>query len=408
MALDAQQKSHGGWGYASLKTGDTSQTQYAILSYWELIRAGITPEVGRVDKVANWLLRTQDPSGAWGYQGKDPGSFDLVEQEEVTSSMLSAGLGSVMMCGNILGLINSTQQEIEEQQDLPTALRKKRDPKEKRMKSLTGSQVDRARFMRAVESGQAWYRKNFRQAAGHYPCYELYSLERFKSFEEVITGDAPEEPEWYQKGYEYLKQNLHADGYWAGTGGRPSATGFAILFLLRSTQKSIKASMGEGTLVGGRGLSADLSQMRMRNGRLVAEAKPTEVDKLLEMLEGEGSADLDALLNSPAALNMDNVGPKDAQRLKLLVKTGTPESRILAVRALGRMRELDYVPILLFAMTDPDNRVVREARDGLRLVSRRFQGFGLKDSFSDAERYEVLDRWKRWYRQVRPNASVLP
>ena len=306
--------------------------------------------------------------------------------------MLSAGLGSVMMCGNILGLITSTQQEIEEQQDLPPALREKRDPKEKRMQSLTGSQVDRARFMAAVEKGQAWYRKNFRQAVGHYPCYELYSLERFKSFEEVITGDAPEEPDWYQRGYEYLKQSLHEDGYWAGNGGRPSATGFAILFLLRSTQKSIKASMGEGTLVGGRGLSADLSQMRMRNGRLVAEAKPTEVDKLLEMLEGDGSADLDALLNSPAALNMDNVGPKDAQRLKLLVKTGTPESRILAVRALGRMRDLDYVPILLFAMTDPDNRVVREARDGLRLVSRRFQGFGLKDSFSDAERYEVLDR----------------
>lgn len=407
-ALSARQKKHGGWGYDNLQTGDTSQTQYAVLSYWELMRVGITPSVSSVDAVANWLLRTQDPSGVWGYQGKDPRNFDRVEQDETSSSMLVAGLGSVMMAGNVLGLLSTSQQEIVEQENLPEALRKKQTAREKKMRTLSGSKVDKTKLLQAIDRGTTWFNKNFEYAEGEYPCYELYSLERYKSFEELLTGDAPEEPDWYQKGYRYLKSKIDKDGSWNGAAGRAPATGFAVLFLLRSTQKSIQASLGEGTLVGGRGLSADLNQMKMRNGRLVAEAKPTDVDKLLNMLEGDGSGNLDALLKSPASLKMDNVGPEDARRLQLLVKSGGPESRILAVRALGRMRDLDYVPIMLYAMTDPDQRVVREARDGLRLVSRRFQGFGLKDNFSDTERFEVLDRWKRWYRRIRPDAPPVP
>jgi hypothetical protein len=67
--LRARQKPHGGWGYESYLTGDTSQTQYATLAYWQLMQAGIAPAVESVEAGANWLLRTQDPSGAWGYQG---------------------------------------------------------------------------------------------------------------------------------------------------------------------------------------------------------------------------------------------------------------------------------------------------------------------------------------------------
>jgi hypothetical protein len=66
------------------------------------------------------------------------------------------------------------------------------------------------------------------------------------------------------------------------------------------------------------------------------------------------------------------------------------------------MRRLEYVPALLYAMTDPDNRVVREARDGLRFISRRFDGYGLKDNFTDRERYDAVDMWKQWYRSVQP------
>jgi len=126
------------------------------------------------------------------------------------------------------------------------------------------------------------------------------------------------------------------------------------------------------------------------------------------MLEGEGSEDLDALLKDRAALRVNNVGPDEARRLQQVAKSGTPKARALAVRAIARLRNMDYVPTLLYAMTDPDRRVVREARDGLRFVSRRFGGFGLSDNFDDAEQYNVLDQWKAWYRRLRPNAVLLP
>ena len=407
-AMAQRQKPHGGWGYDMNKTGDTSQTQYAALGNWELMRVGIMPDVARVDACANWLLRTQDPSGAWGYQGIDPRSSELVIQNETSSSMLVAGLGSLMICGNMLGIVNPHQSmEQIEQVNLPAALRRATDPSEKKMRTLVGTSVHPSKVYEAIKRGQTWFDKNFEYGAGSYPCYELYSLERYKSFEEVLTGFAPEEPDWYQKGYEYLKKHQLSEGSWKGRSSKECATAFAVLFLLRSTQKSIKASLGEGTLIGGRGLSADLSRMKMRNGRLVTEQKPTEVDQLLAMLEDSGSESLEALMSDSAALSVGNVGAEEARRLRQIVKSGQPEARLLAVRALGRMRDLDNVPTLLYAMTDPDRRVVLASRDGLRLVSRRFQGFGLQDNFNDTQRYDALDEWKMWYRRVRPNAPPL-
>ena len=407
-AMAQRQKRHGGWGYDNLATGDTSQTQYAVLSYWEMVQMGFSPSVKMIDNCANWLMRTQDPSGVWGYQGKDPGSFELIEQEETNSSMLLAGMGSTMMSGHIVGMLSTAQQQQIDQLDLPPAMTQVKTEEERKIRNLSGSGIDRARLMETIDRGRKWFDQNFVYAQGEYPLYELYSLERYKSFEELLTGDAPEEPDWYNKGYKILKGTISDDGNWKGKSGRYCSTAFGALFLLRSTQGSIQASMGMGTLIGGRGLSANLSNMQLRDGKLVKTAKPTEVDKLLGMLEGDESADFDALLNSPASLNMDNVGPEEAQRLQQIIKSGNPKSRTLAVRALGRLRDLDHVPILLFAMTDPDRNVVREARDALRLVSRRFKGFGLEDNFEDSDRYDVIEQWKQWYRRVRPNAPPLP
>ena len=323
--------------------------------------------------------------------------------------MLAAGLGSIMICGNMLGIVaphEAKEQVVQEK--LPDALLRKTDADEKKLRTLSGTSVDPANVFAAIKRGQGWYEKNFEFAAGRYPCYELYSLERYKSFEELLTGSAPEEPEWYQKGFEYLKSNIQTEGSWKGRSSPECATAFAILFLSRSTQQSIRASLGEGTLIAGRGLSANLNRMKMRNGRLVVEQKPTEVDKLLGLLEDSSNEELEALISNPMSLVLNHAGPEEARRMQQIVKSGEPQARLMAVRALSQMRDLDFVPTLLYAMTDPDKRVVREARDGLRFISRRFNGFGLPDNFSDTERYESLDKWKQWYRRVRPNAPPLP
>ena len=414
-ALAKKQMKFGAWGYRNYQTGDTSQTQYAALCIWELLQIGMPPKVENVEACANWLLRTQDPSGVWGYQGEDPGSFNRTQQRETTLSMLAAGLGSTMIFGNVLGLTTPgggtdvVDLEIEEK---PSALQKAEPAgKKKQMRRLAGNGVDRQRLMDAIALGQSWYEKNFTPAAiedAEYPTYVLYSLERYKSFEELLTGEDSDEPEWYQHGYHYLKATQLPEGGWKDRAGKPCATSFAVLFLLRSTQKSIKANLGLGTLVGGRGLSANLARMKLRRGKLVTEEQPTEIDQFLGMLDGEGSEALEALVNDPNALQVNNVGPEQARRLQQIIKSGDATGRILAVRALTKMRSLDYVPSLIYALTDPDHRVVREARDGLRFVSRRFSGFGLADNFTDSQRYNAVDKWKTWYHQVRPAAPPAP
>ena len=411
-SMKNRQMVHGGWGYEGSPTGDTSQTQYAALSFWELWRIGMAPPIESVDRCVNWLLRTQDPGGAWGYQGNVPKDDKLEKQSKTSLSMMAAGMGGTMILGNMAGLLNPggiTEQE-RPQEKVPSALQ--RAEVERTLQPLSGSTVDRNLLSAAIDRGQKWYDKNFsaKAIAGweHHACYLLYSLERYKSFEEFLTGDAPEEPEWYQLGYQFLKEHQLEHGGWHSDSNDPCATAFAVLFLMRSTQQILEESLGPGTLVGGRGLSNDLSRMKMRGGRLVTEQKPTEVDSVLTMLEGEGSEDLDDLLKDPAALRVNNVGPDEARRLQQVAKSGTPKARALAVRAIARLRHMDYVPTLLYAMTDPDRRVVREARDGLRFVSRRFGGFGLSYDFDDAERYNVLDQWKAWYRRLRPNAVLLP
>jgi HEAT repeat protein len=78
--------------------------------------------------------------------------------------------------------------------------------------------------------------------------------------------------------------------------------------------------------------------------------------------------------------------------------------RLLAVSALARAGQLDQVPTLIYALTDPDKRIVQQARDGLRFTSRRFKGFDLADDFTTKEQYEVVEKWKDWYRALRPEA----
>ncbi len=410
-AMADRQKKNGAWGYDSDSAGDTSQTQYAALCYWELLQVGMAPKVERVEACANWLLRTQDPNGGWGYHGKDPGNFEPVKQSKTTASMLAAGLGSTMIFGNVLGLTKPRGlTESAQSKQTPSALRRA-DVSSKKMRSLSGNGVDKERLLNAISKGQNWFNQNYQAEdirKSLYTCYMLYALERYKSFEELLTGNVVEEPLWYQQGFEYLKATQLPEGGWSSRSRRPCSTAFAVLFLLRSTQKSIKANLGEGTLIGGRGLSANLSRMKMRRGQLVTEENPTEIDKFLGMLDTDSSESLEALVNDSSALQVNNVGPEQARRLQQLVKSGTPAVRILAVRALSKLRSLDYVPSLLYAMTDPDRRVVREARDGLRFVSRRFEGYGLSDNFSENERYSALDKWKSWYRRIRPGALPLP
>ena len=169
---------------------------------------------------------------------------------------------------------------------------------------------------------------------------------------------------------------------------------------------SIKAKLGEGMLLSGRGLPSNLARAKLRDGQLIAEQVHKNVDELLSMVDDENEGTLDELARDPSQLVVDHIDEKSARRLQQLIRGGTPEVRVLSTRAIGRTGNMDYVPTLLYALTDPDTRVVIEARNGLRFISRNFDGLGPPDEFTEQQRFEAIDNWKKWYKSIRPTAVL--
>ena len=93
-------------------------------------------------------------------------------------------------------------------------------------------------------------------------------------------------------------------------------------------------------------------------------------------------------------------------RVKSMISEGAPAARRIAIRAYAREQGLDAVPILLYALTDPDVIATQEARNALRFISRRLNGFGLPDNPTPEEKAEAIAKWRNWYLQVRPEAEL--
>lgn len=406
--LRKRQKDHGGWGYDKRSTGDTSQTQYGTLGLWEAHQNNFEISHKSVKNCLQWIINTQDPSGAWGYQGKIGSPDNLIKQQRVGLSMVAAGLSSLLVCADLYGLLRPGSEQEDLLVSAPEGLTKQRDGSERtRAQPIPTKGIDREQLFRSLGQGQGWMDKNFKINARKWNAYYMYSVERYKSFEELLSVELDTEPDWYNEGFKLLARHQQADGSWDGTPGKAVETAFSVLFLLRSTQKTLRRGFGEGVMVSGRGAPSDIvRKKKVRIGNKLVDATSATLKDLVSAL-GDGQADvLDAISSDPTAFAAGDVDEKTARRLQQLVRSGEPPARLLAVRSLGQTAKLDYVPTLLFAFTDPDQRVALEARDSLRLISRRFEGYGLPDNFTDRQRYEVLDKWKTWYLTFRPNAVL--
>ena len=142
-------------------------------------------------------------------------------------------------------------------------------------------------------------------------------------------------------------------------------------------------------------------------GELVVKETEAAVGDLLNLLDDDTAGKLDALADNPDSLLVTgDIDEAAAQRLRQLVRSGSPSARLIATRTLARTGDLDNVPTLIYALTDPDRRVTLQARDGLRFLSRRFEGFGMPDKYDEKQRYNAVTRWKNWYLSIRPNAVV--
>ena len=410
--LVARQKEHGGWGYTSSLTGDTSMSQMAVLSLWELENHGIqTPDLAW-EKSIGWFMRTQDPSGAFGYQGKEGAVGALVAQREVRESLTAGAAGSLYI---VLDHINrgNTPHPSPNPEDGPPPELREQDPEDQpgeRAKVVVN--VDRAALQSTMQSVDAWLKDKaeFPPKAHHF--YYLYALERYHAFKDKAEGH-PDSPggDWYDRGVTYLRSRAgdNTTGF-RGEHNPAVDTAFCILFLVRSSQLSIKA--GPPDLAGGllRGRRGDVAAINDPNSQ---QARPRPLkgpaDEILNTLANPDDPNYD---NAVAALTELSISADDATLSKVAVqlrnatKDPSPEARASALRALARTRDLDNVPALLFCLRDPEWLVAQQAHEGLRFISRRLSSVPVDLPEGGVELDDAIRDWKDWFLSIRPDAEL--
>ncbi len=419
-----QQQQSGCWGYTPHTYDDTSQTQYGVLCLWAAHHHKIPVPANAVERAANWLMRTQDPNGGWAYQARDAGGARRVSQGEVTHSMSAAGLSSLYICSHLMGFTAQSGKKPEKKGEaLPPAVQAaNKKKKEEESRFLRPQHTSRQAVESAQALGNAWFDKNLTYDIDKWTHYYMYGVERYKSFQEFVEGKVVPEPQWYNDGVEYLKRTQSGDGSWktkeSHGGGPPIDTAFAVLFLTRSSKTTIqKAVLNEGVLWGGQGLPKNLTNVTMQDGQVVTPQMIREMDEWLEMLEGAEDKEFDPDALSTLPLDEDlTERTSQLERLRKLVSNDDYKARRVAVKTLASARELDNVPILIYALTDKDSQVPMYARDGLRFISRKFTGFGMPDLITKDEnvvqptpdqKQAAAAKWKKWYLSIRPDGELL-
>ncbi len=186
-----------------------------------------------------------------------------------------------------------------------------------------------------------------------------------------------------------------------------------MLFLVRPAKKALadrKAGLGSGSLVGGHGLPKNGEELRERAGRLAPKPLRGPADAMLKVIEDPDNPDLSRAAEGLGEFVMEAdeaTLSKLAGQLRRLATGKSPEARAVALKALARTRNLDDVPLLIAAMRDPAETVAQEAHSGLRFLSRKFTSIGPDLPERGAERRLAMERWKAWYRTIRPNAEFL-
>ena len=405
---------NGAFGYFGETDGDVSQTQYALLAIWTLDRNGIPLDYNRVIASAQWLLRVQDVGGSWPYKGKDPGiGRPNTFQHSPGMSMGLAGGSSLLIAGDALRLWGETVDDKDPGiPGLPEAIKVYQE--DTNTVRRRGASMSEEPIKRSINALNNWRNANpyKRTSMIDWYYYQIYTLERFESFYEIANGlPKDSSPAWYNQGVDELRSVQSAEGGWtdrSNTRG-PISTAFALLFLIRSTQKTI-FTLNQGSLQGGYGLPKDTTDIRVEGTQIKGRPIAAQVTDMLDILEKDGGGETEGK-SIPDDLELDpNPATRSAQldRLERLVRGSQSwQARRVAARLLGRSDELRVVPSLIFALSDPDESVRRYARDGLRFLSRRFEGFGMPDRPSQAEVEKAQQQWRDWYRAVNPKYVFL-
>lgn len=403
-----RQKPHGGWGYLSHQTGDTSQTQYGVLSTWTLLKARQPVNMQSAEQAIDWLLKTQDPKGCFGYQGVVAEKVgQRVEQSQTGLCMTAAALGSLYILSDVLNIGRAAPVD-NALQDALKPVDQNKDA-QRNYRSTTSPKA----VAEVKKLGNAWFDESFSVDYASWPYYYYYAVERYESFREALDGTTIDpSPDWYNAIANKILNNMDSTGSVSDSCRTVCATSFAALFLMRSTKRSIEKDryLGGGELIGGKGFPTDMTRTTVRNGKVVSKRAPTTAEEMLEALKDPDSEALEAAVDS-----LDEMPPElakaimseTAKQIQKLVSDPKPERRTAAVKALGKSGELDNVPVLLYALTDPDETVVLAARDSLCTIARKLNGgYGPMEGFDELQRDKAIAKWKAWFKSIRPAAEL--
>ncbi len=392
--IAGKQNGNGSWDYSGRSAGDCSISQYAVLGLWEAENAGVPVSPRVWDSAARWYLSVQRPGGSWSYHPDEA-------QYHETMSMTAAGVGSLLIC----------QRQLASYRRALTAQNQYLQP-------ITTTELQRAKvsirttngeLAQAINAGLGWISKNFTTSndtvIGPSPFYCLYGIERIGA---LAGRENLGRVSWYDEGSRFLSSKQQANGSWNSAHGEAANTAWAVLFLTKSTAKTVERitirRLGAGELYGGKGLPRDLSSISEAGGRLIARPMDGAIEGMLTVLEDPRSENADSALAGLLA-RYQAQGPKAIlpyrDRFRKLLTDRDPGVRRVAAWALSRMGDLGMVPVLIEAIKDPDEAVVAEARNGLQLLGRKIEGFGPASPSTPEQREAASKAWKAWYESVR-------
>ena len=392
----SRQNANGSWDYSGRTAGDISISQYAVLGLWEAELAGVEIPPSAWDRAAQFFLSVQAPGGSWNYHRDESSRYPE------TIAMTAAGTSSLLICKRQL---EKYRKGGGTQSSLLTQLTPEPRQTSKYDVSTSASRIDNA-----VKQGISWLSSNFTLANGSVvgpsAYYALYGIERLGALAEKETLGRVN---WFEQGRAFIESKQRGDGGWDATHGDIANTAWAILFMTKSTAKTIRkieiVRLKAGTLLGGRGLPKDLTNITVAGGKVVSRPMNGAVEGMLAVLEDPRSENADAALaglvdrfraEGPAVLRPHK------ERFHKLIKDRDPGVRRVAVWGLARTDDLDTAPALIEALSDPDDAVVGVAREGLQLVSRKIVGFGPAAGSTPEQRLDASKAWRDWYNAVRP------
>ena len=268
--------------------------------------------------------------------------------------------------------------------------------------------------------------------------YYLYALERYCYFRKQAEGNlgGGNFKSWYDGGVKFLEGEQADDGSFAPTNKkyRVSATAFAVLFLVRSSE-IISLPPAEGEMAGGTGFGPGVLS-RSDNGNVVSSEAEQNLGAMIALLKDNEKLSSEQLERINESLkkqivefrNEDEKSRAKVQAfLRSMVGAKNYYRRLIAVRFLAGEQDMDNVPGLIYAVSDPDFRIAFEAHQGLRLISRKIDSMKLSQTtIQNARRdpgplkknspqianlmrseFNTMEkRWSEWFLKIRPNAEL--